>query len=326
MALPKNPHYRRWIALLAITALLLASIALWRMPELNALEWYVESGKPAMTPGPISLAKPLQWSDDYYTVADLGHGDFAIGEPKYGQCNFAYLITGTERAILFDTGPGLHDIRAVAQKLTTRPITAIPSHLHFDHVGNLARFESVALPDLPPLRRQVHNGHFQLGLDQYLGFVEGFQRPEFTVTQWIRPGATIPLGDRDLTLISAPGHTPDSVVLLDAASHRLFAGDFIYPSSIYAQLPGANLHDYADSAHRLLATLDETAAIYSAHGCDRLPTVEVPTLTRSDLADLERALVTADTAGWFDGQGWYPRRFPVNERMSLLAKYPWMQP
>jgi len=103
MALPKNPHYRRWIALLAITALLLASIALWRMPELNALEWYVESGKPAMTPGPISLAKPLQWSDDYYTVADLGHGDFAIGEPKYGQCNFAYLITPAPSALSFST-------------------------------------------------------------------------------------------------------------------------------------------------------------------------------------------------------------------------------
>ncbi len=31
------------------------------------------------------LAAPLRWFDDYYVVADLGRGAFAIGEPRYGQ-------------------------------------------------------------------------------------------------------------------------------------------------------------------------------------------------------------------------------------------------
>jgi len=39
-----------------------------------------------------------------------------------------------------------------------------------------------------------------------------------------------------------------------------------------------------------------------------------------------KALVLANTDGWRAGTGWYPREIAVNERMKLLAKYPWMRP
>jgi glyoxylase-like metal-dependent hydrolase (beta-lactamase superfamily II) len=121
-----------------------------------------------------------------------------------------------------------------------------------------------------------------------------------------------------------PGHTPDSVVLLDKQADRLFAGDFIYPSDIYAFLPGANLADYAASARRLIALLNPEAAIYGAHGCDRLPKVDVPVLTQGDLKALAGALALAAGGAGGAGQGWYPRHIAVNDRMTLLAKYPWM--
>ena len=63
-----------------------------------------------MTTGALSLVPPLRWFDSYYVVADLGEGAYAIGEPRYGQCNFSYLIVGSRRALLFDTGPGIRDI------------------------------------------------------------------------------------------------------------------------------------------------------------------------------------------------------------------------
>jgi glyoxylase-like metal-dependent hydrolase (beta-lactamase superfamily II) len=55
-------------------------------------------------------------------------------------------------AILFDAGPGLRDIRAVAESLTTLPITFLPSHLHYDHVGNTVSIEHVALIDVAATR------------------------------------------------------------------------------------------------------------------------------------------------------------------------------
>jgi hydroxyacylglutathione hydrolase len=113
------------------------------------------------------------------------------------------------------------------------------------------------------------------------------------------------------------------VVLLDRGANRLFAGDFIYPSAIYAFLPGANLRDYAASAQHVLKLLNDKSVIYGGHGCDPLPNVEVPILRRPDLAILEKALESATSQGWV-GKGWYPREIAVNEPMKLLAKYPWM--
>jgi glyoxylase-like metal-dependent hydrolase (beta-lactamase superfamily II) len=170
----------------------------------------------------------------------------------------------------------------------------------------------------------MRDGLFSFGFYQFLGFVEGFKRPEVRVTRWIAPGSHIDLGGRTLSMQSAPGHTPDSVVLLDSEANRLFAGDFIYPSDIYAFLPGANLADYAASSRRLVPLLNRETVIYGAHGCDRLPKVDVPVLTQSDLQALAGALALAATGAGGAGRGWYPRHIAVNDRMTLLAKYPWM--
>jgi hydroxyacylglutathione hydrolase len=315
---------RPGLAALGLALAALGALVVWRLPEAWSWWWYVTAGKPAMTHSSISLAEPLHWMGDYYAVADLGEASYAIGEPRYGQCNFSYLILGSERALLFDTGPGIRNIQEVVRKLTSLPVIALPSHLHFDHDGNLDKFGDVALPDLPALRDQVREGKFVLGFEQFLGFVEGLKRPSFSVTRWIAPGSEIDLGDRRLRLLSVPGHTPDSVVLVDRQTDRLFAGDFIYPSDIYAFLPGANLRDYARSAHRVLGELDDGSVVYGAHGCDQLPNVGLPVLTRSDVADLEKALIAASSGG--GGRGIYPREFPVNAKMKLLAKYPWMSP
>ena len=76
-----------------------------------------------------------RWVDDYYTVEELGERSFAIGEPRYWQQNFSYLIVGSERALVFDAGPGVRDIRPIAESLTDLPITFVPSHLHLDHLA-----------------------------------------------------------------------------------------------------------------------------------------------------------------------------------------------
>jgi len=277
-----------------------------------------------MTSVKPTLVTALRWFDDYYVVADMGQGAFAIGEPLYGQCNFSYLLVGTKRALLFDTGPGVRDISPVVHALTSLPVEALPSHLHFDHTGNLHRFADVALPDLPQLRRQMQGGEFFLGFYQSMGFVEGFKRIPFRVARWLTPGSEIDLGERRLQLVNVPGHTPESVVLFDRGANRVYAGDFIYPSEIYAFLPGANLRDYAASAHRVYDMVNEQTLIYGAHGCDRPLKVDVPTLTRSDVGALASALTLAATAAGPVGEGWFPRILPVNERMTLLATYPWM--
>ncbi len=47
-------------------------------------------------------------------------------------------------------------------------------------------------------------------------------------------------------ILSTPGHTPSSVALFDATNRRLFIGDYIYPTTLYAFLPGASLSAYQE--------------------------------------------------------------------------------
>ena len=131
----------------------------------------------------------------------------------------------------------------------------INSHLHFDHLGGVAPFHSIAMIDLPQTRADVAGGIFTPGRYEYLGLIDRRGPPSFRVTEWLKPGATIDLGGRKLTILSTPGHTPTSVALFDPAKNWLFIGDFLYPTTLYAFLPGASISAYQATAERLLRTL-----------------------------------------------------------------------
>ncbi|HWG67274.1 MAG TPA: MBL fold metallo-hydrolase, partial [Rhodanobacteraceae bacterium] len=260
--------------------------------------------------------------DDYFVVQDLGAGTFAIGEPRYYQQNYSYLIIGTKRALMFDSGSGTRDIGKVVKSLTSLPVTVMVSHLHFDHFGGIGAFDHVAMIDLPQTRADVSGGRLRPGRYEYLGFWDGRSAPSTHVTEWLAPGAVIDLGGRSLTVLSTPGHTPSSAALFDAANHRLFIGDYVYPTTLYAFLPGASLSAYRQTARRLLATLPDDTILWTAHCCRKGEGVAAPWLTMKDIRDLDRTL-TSMKAGTATFTGFYPRRYPVNDQMTLATGFPW---
>jgi glyoxylase-like metal-dependent hydrolase (beta-lactamase superfamily II) len=260
--------------------------------------------------------------DDYFAVEDLGADTFAIGEPRYYQQNYSYLIVGETRAVLFDSGSGTRDISGVVSTLTTLPITVILSHLHFDHLGGVGPFGHVAMIDLPETRADVSGAYFKPGRYEYMGFYDGRAAPSFRVEEWLAPGAVVDLGGRALKVLSTPGHTPSSVALLDATNRRLFIGDFIYPTTLYAFLPGASLSAYQATARTLLGSLPEDTVLWTAHCCRKNEGVAAPWLSIADLRALDAAL-TAVRAGQAKATGFYPRVFPVNGQMTLATGFPW---
>jgi hydroxyacylglutathione hydrolase len=274
----------------------------------------------------IDPAKPDleegRMADDYWAVQNIDANTFALGEPRYYQVNYSYLIVGGRRALLFDAGSGTRDITGVVTSLTHLPVTVLPSHLHFDHTGGIAPFTSVAMIDLPDTRADVTSGKFTPSRYEYLGMIDGRVPPTFTVTEWVKPGTTIDLGGRVLRILHVPGHTHSSVALFDAATHQLFAGDFIYPTTLYAFLPGASLAEYRTTTAELLATLPADTKIWTAHCCRFGERTSAPWLTMADLRDLNTALFAVH-AGESRSTGFFPRRFPVNQQMKLATGFPW---
>jgi hydroxyacylglutathione hydrolase len=269
----------------------------------------------------VKIAKG-EMVDDYFAVEVLGDRTFAIGEPRYYQQNYSYLIVGTTRAVLFDSGSGTRDISGVVKSLTTLPVTVIVSHLHFDHLGGIGPFEHVAMIDLPETRADVSGGFFRPGRYEYMGLVDRRDAPLIRVGEWLKPGVIIDLGGRSLEVLSTPGHTPSSVALFDARLKRLFIGDFIYPTTLYAFLPGASLSAYQTTSKGLLDTLPADTVLWTAHCCRKSEGVSAPWLSMKDLRDLDAALA-AVRAGNAKSRGFYPRVFPVNSQMTLATGFSW---
>jgi glyoxylase-like metal-dependent hydrolase (beta-lactamase superfamily II) len=296
-------------------------VAAWFAPYVDAELVLSFQPHAIVDAAPAQLAKG-RMVDDYFAVEDLGRGTFAIGEPRYYQQNYSYLIVGQTRAVLFDSGSGTRDISGVIAMLTTLPVTVIVSHLHFDHLGGIAPFAHVAMIDLPETRANVSGAIFKPGRYQYLGFVDGRAEPSFRVDEWLAPGALIDLGGRALRVLSTPGHTPSSVALFDAVNRLLFIGDFIYPTTLYAFLPGASLSAYQSTARMLLGSLPADTVLWTAHCCRRNEGVSAPWLSLRDLRDLDAAL-TRVRSGEARATGFYPRVFPVNGQMTLAVGFPW---
>jgi hydroxyacylglutathione hydrolase len=202
------------------------------------------------------------------------------------------------------------------------PVTVMPSHLHYDHTGGITPFRSVAMIDLPATRADVAQGKLTPDRYEYLGMIDGLSPPTFAVTEWLLPGATVDLGGRLLQVIHAPGHTHSSVALFDVATHQLFAGDFIYPTTLYAFLPGASLTEYRSTTQALLATLPADARIWTAHCCRAGERMSAPWLMMNDLRDLDAALGRIQSRD-LPSTGFFPRRFPVNHQMTLATGFPW---
>ncbi len=267
---------------------------------------------------PVVESDAIKWFDDYFTIEYIDSKTIAIGEPRYHQQNYNYLIIGEVRAILFDTGPGVRDIKPVIESLTTLPVIVSQSHLHYDHVGNHAKFDGAALPDLPHLRSRTQSDMFQVSSKEHLGFIEKFKAPNLTVSEWWAPDSQIDLGGRTLTVIHAPGHSPDSIVLLDRNRNFLFAGDFIYPGPLFAMLPGSNLKNYLSTSRRLVDILHPESTLFTAHRDQPSERFGAPVLKYTDLVDLRNAIEKI-IDGTLKGKGFYINSYRINDRIELLS-------
>lgn len=252
-----------------------------------------------------------------WLVERIAPDTYALGEPAAAPDNYEYLLIGRQRALLIDAGMTARPIAAVLVRLTTKPVTVIPTHLHYDHVNGINNFRSIALIDLAETRRLARGDVVTPGRYRY----EGASTFGFHVTEWVKPGNMIDLGGRQVTVLSTPGHTMTSAAMLDSATRALFTGDFIYPTSQYLFMSDSSLSTYRATADHLLATLPAATRLYGAHCCRNDAPPHAPWLDMSDLRDV-RDTVVAVERGAADGRGWPLSRYPVNARMTLLTFYP----
>ena len=226
--------------------------------------------------------------DPWFEVYKPAPGVFAIYEPHQFEETISYLIVGEKRAILFDTGMGISDIKGVTAALTKLPIIVLNSHTHQDHVGGNWQFDSVYSMDTEYTRKNAKGSREaaqkEISHENICGSLpKGFDPQMYVTRPWkvsayTHDGDRFDLGGRTIELIATPGHTPDSVSLFDSGNRLLFTGDTYYPAPIYLFVPETDLDAYAASIRRLAALAPRLELVHGSHNVPTAPPSVLPRL------------------------------------------------
>lgn len=218
----------------------------------------------------------VETGQDWFEVYRLMDGIYAIYEPGQFEEVMSFLIEGSDRALLFDTGLGIGDMRAVVDSLTEKNVIVLNSHTHYDHIGGNHQFETIYAMDNDYTRGRANGGPHE-AVAEFLsegwvwkdlpdGFIpEAYRSHPFGISKIVGEGDTIDVGGRVLEILETPGHAPDSICLIDRENRLLFTGDTFYLAPLYTHINDADFEDYARSAARLASLAPDIDSALTSH-------------------------------------------------------------
>lgn len=181
----------------------------------------------------------------------------------------AYLIadSATSEAAVIDPAWDGHLILAEAKKRDWRIANIWLTHAHFDHLGGAA---AVADGSDPPPPVALHPDDYWLWRTQGGAAAFGLEidpGPEPTVD--LSHGQILHLGEIELEVRYAPGHTPGHVMFYVAAENLLFCGDVIFQSSIgRTDFPRGDYDTLIQSIRTQVLTLPDETRLLNGHGAE----------------------------------------------------------
>lgn len=212
-----------------------------------------------------------------------------------------FLLVGSERALLIDTGNGYGDLPGAVRMITDKPLTVVLTHAHSDHFGGAWQFgEAYMHPRDHELFRYRNNPNNSDGVGAFRKLAKD-RRPMIAAKQRRAFGATNRAyemfnlagfdinvdvrdpdpdapelvlhevvdgqqfdlgGGRIVTAYDCPGHSPGEIVLLDESTRSLFAGDAINFNLGISSVPIETAVKYLE---RIYDMRDRYDGIYNGH-------------------------------------------------------------
>lgn len=248
----------------------------------------------------------LPVADRWFERATIDDAITLLWEPHVValmRCNIWHL-RGRDRDLVIDTGMGVLSLVEELGALLDKPVTAVATHGHDDHIGSHHEFDDVVVHELeaglleePPLDTldivkgwgedavaMLTGSGYELESPYFVdalppGYVfEQYRQMPARVTRRVVGGDTIDTGDRSFEVLHLPGHSPGSIGLWESATGSLFSGDAVYDGPLLDELPESDIADYCATMERLL-TLPVTV-VHAGHD---------PSFDRARLHELCRA-------------------------------------
>lgn len=183
-----------------------------------------------------------------YRIEKLNEQTWCIEEYDETASAYMYLLTGTEKALLIDTGFGTIPLREICEKLTSLPVTVALTHGHVDHIGGTGAFEEVWLAEEDAELYKIHSQENMRRI-----FTQDTLFPVKEVCSHFFPERVFKLGDRDICVVKTPGHSVGSVCFLDKKNRWMFTGDTCCKAHVLLQLEyAATMQEYRRSLQTLI--------------------------------------------------------------------------
>ena len=160
--------------------------------------------------------------NDWFTIESIDQDTYVISEYKHWEETHCYLLNGTTQSLLIDTGLGICNISKIVARLTNNPVTAIATHIHWDHIGGLAYYPSFYVHEK---ELSWLNGEFPLPLElvkknitECCALPKDFDIHNYHIFQGkpasvLHGGEEISLGNRIIKVLHTPGHSPGHMFL-----------------------------------------------------------------------------------------------------------------
>lgn len=246
----------------------------------------------------------------WFTVRQIDESTHIISEYRHWEETHSYLLEGNDRALLIDTGLGICDISKEVQKLTDKPVTAVATHIHWDHIGGHQYY-----PDFYAQEEELNwlTGQFPLPMEVVRGMIidrcelpEGYDVSKYelfqgTPTRVLQDGDVIELGSRTITALHTPGHSPGHLCFWEAERGNLYTGDLVYMDMLFAYYPSTDPQAYLKSLEKV-AALPVKKVFPAHHSLEIEP--EILDRMRNEFSKLDREGKLHHGSGTFDYGDW----------------------
>lgn len=206
-------------------------------------------------------------ADLWIASRKIGDGVSLFWEPHvhpFFRCNI-WLVRGRERDLLIDSGMGLRPLRPELGLTPGKPVIAVATHAHVDHIGSLHEFDDrrahvcearayETMPDAVTLANLFRDQEGAVDALPHPGWsAADYRLTPTTIGAPFDGGEVIDLGDRRFRVLPLPGHSPGCVGFFDEGAGVLFSGDALYDGQLIDDFPHSDVADYVETMERLRA-------------------------------------------------------------------------
>lgn len=261
----------------------------------------------------INSGLGVLFMNDWFTIDTVDKETYIISEYRHWEETHCYLLNGTGQSLLIDTGLGIANICDEVRKLTNNPVTAVATHVHWDHIGGHKYF-----PDFyaHPLELDWLNGKFPLSLDAVKQMVvdrcrlpdnfriEDYSLFQGTPTNVLNDHDRIDIGSRKIEVLHTPGHSPGHCCFWEPERGYLFTGDLVYQGTLLSDFPSTDPKAYLASLEKI-AALPVKTVFPAHHALDIQP--EIVLRMRDTFQELKADGKLFHGSGTFDYGDWAVR-------------------